>query len=374
MKKKKWFHIILFSFLAFSMISNAQKSSLKQIFLDDFMIGVALNKSQIKQSNIKESDLIITEFSSITPENIMKWEEIHPKPNKYKFKLADKLIDLAKNNNQSIIGHALVWHNQIPDWVTRNKNGNLNSKEILFKNIEDHINNVGGRYKGMVYGWDVVNEAFNDDGTFRDSDFFKISGEEYIYKSFEIASKNDPKVELYYNDYSLYKKKKINAVIELAKRIKSRGLRIDGIGLQAHWGLDYPTIEEVEKSILKISNAGLKVHFSELDIDVLPNLWEIKGADLSDNFNSNKELNPYKKNLPDSISNLLSKRYEEIFKLFYKHRDKIERVTFWGLSDKYSWKNDWPAKGRTNYPLLFDRNLSPKKAYRSVVNWRKNIN
>ena len=356
------------------MISNAQKSSLKQIFLDDFMIGVALNKSQIKQSNIKESDLIITEFSSITPENIMKWEEIHPKPNKYKFKLADKLIDLAKNNNQSIIGHALVWHNQIPDWVTRNKNGNLNSKEILFKNIEDHINNVGGRYKGMVYGWDVVNEAFNDDGTFRDSDFFKISGEEYIYKSFEIASKNDPKVELYYNDYSLYKKKKINAVIELAKRIKSRGLRIDGIGLQAHWGLDYPTIEEVEKSILKISNAGLKVHFSELDIDVLPNLWEIKGADLSDNFNSNKELNPYKKNLPDSISNLLSKRYEEIFKLFYKHRDKIERVTFWGLSDKYSWKNDWPAKGRTNYPLLFDRNLSPKKAYRSVVNWRKNIN
>ena len=374
MKKIKPFQIILSVFFAFSMISNAQQSSLKQIFLDDFMIGVAINKSQIKESNSKEKDLIKMEFSTITAENIMKWEEIHPKPNKYKFNLTDKLIELAKRNKQSIIGHALVWHNQIPNWVTRNKNGNLNTKEILFKNIEDHISNVGERYRGKVYGWDVINEAFNEDGTFRDSDFFKISGEEYIFKSFEIASKNDPEAELYYNDYSLYKEKKIDAVINLANRIKSKGLRIDGIGLQAHWGLDYPTIEEVERSILKISNAGLKVHFSELDIDVLPNLWEIEGADLSDNFKSNKELNPYIKNLPDSISNLLSKRYEEIFKLFYKHRDKIERVTFWGLSDKYSWKNDWPAKGRTNHPLLFDRNLSPKKAYRSVVNWRKNIN
>ena len=246
------------------MISNAQQSSLKEIFLDDFMIGVALNKSQIRQSKIKEKDLIKKEFSSITAENIMKWEEIHPRPNKYQFKLTDKLIDLANKNQQYIIGHALVWHNQIPNWVTRNKNGNLNTKEILFKNIEDHISNVGGRYRGKVYGWDVVNEAFNDDGTFRDSDFFKISGEEYIYKSFEIASKNDPGAELYYNDYSLYKKKKIDAVIELTKRIKSRGLRIDGIGLQAHWGLDYPTIEEVERSILKISNAGLKVHFLNL--------------------------------------------------------------------------------------------------------------
>ena len=374
MKKIKQFQIILSVFFTFSMISNAQQSSLKQIFVDDFMIGVAINKSQIKESNSKEKDLIKMEFSTITAENIMKWEEIHPKPNKYKFNLTDKLIELAQRNKQNIIGHALVWHNQIPNWVTRNKNGNLNTKEILFKNIEDHISNIGERYRGKVYGWDVINEAFNEDGTFRDSDFFKISGEEYIYKSFEIASKNDPEAELYYNDYSLYKEKKIDAVINLANRIKSKGLRIDGIGLQAHWGLDYPTIEEVERSILKISNAGLKVHFSELDIDVLPNLWEIEGADLSDNFKSNKELNPYIKNLPDSISNLLSKRYEEIFKLFYKHRDKIERVTFWGLSDKYSWKNDWPAKGRTNYPLLFDRNLSPKKAYRSVVNWRKNIN
>ena len=374
MKKIKPFQIILIVFFAFSMISNAQQSSLKQIFLDDFMIGVAINKSQIKESNSKEKDLIKMEFSTITAENIMKWEEIHPKPNKYKFNLTDKLIELAQRNKQNIIGHALVWHNQIPNWVTRNKNGNLNTKEILFKNIEDHISNIVERYIGKVYGWDVINEAFNEDGTFRDSDFFKISGEEYIFKSFEIATKNDPEAELYYNDYSLYKEKKIDEVIDLAKRIKSRGLRIDGIGLQAHWGLDYPTIEEVEKSILKISNADLKVHFSELDIDVLPNLWEIEGADLSDNFKSNKELNPYIKNLPDSISNLLSKRYEEIFKLFYKHKDKIERVTFWGLSDKYSWKNDWPAKGRTNYPLLFDRNLSPKKAYRSVVNWRKNIN
>ena len=344
-----------------------QTASLKQVFNSKFKIGVALNKNQIRQRQQKENELIKREFSSLTAENVMKWEEIHPKKDRYNFKTPDLLVSLSQDNNQDLIGHTLVWHNQIPRWVTREGNGSLLDKNSLFRNITDHISAVAGRYKGKIRGWDVVNEAILDDGSYRENDFYNISGEEYIFKSFEIANKIDPEAELYYNDFSMYKTEKCNAAVLLANNIRERGLRIDGIGLQAHWGLDYPSIDEIEKSILTIHEAGYRVHFTELDIDVLPNMWEIEGADLSDNFKSNDQLNPYKSSLPDSISSLLSDRYSEIFKLFSKHSDKIDRVTFWGLSDGHSWKNDWPAKGRTNYPLLFDRENNPKQAYMDII-------
>ena len=344
-----------------------QTPSLKQVFNSKFKIGVALNKNQIRQRQQKENELIKREFSSLTAENVMKWEEIHPKKDRYNFKTPDLLVSLSQDNNQDLIGHTLVWHNQIPEWVTREGDGSLLDKNTLFRNITDHITAVAGRYLGKIKGWDVVNEAILDDGSYRENDFYNISGEEYIFKSFEIANRIDPEAELYYNDFSMYKTEKCNAAVLLANKIRERGLRIDGIGLQAHWGLDYPSIDEIEKSILTIHEAGYRVHFTELDIDVLPNLWEIEGADLSDNFKSNDQLNPYKSSLPDSISNLLSKRYSEIFKLFSNHSDKIDRVTFWGLSDGHSWKNDWPAKGRTNYPLLFDRENNPKQAYTDII-------
>lgn len=344
-----------------------QTPSLKQVFNSKFKIGVALNKNQIRQRQQKENELIKREFSSLTAENVMKWEEIHPKKDRYNFKTPDLLVSLSQDNNQDLIGHTLVWHNQIPEWVTREGDGSLLDINTLLKNITDHITAVAGRYSGKIKGWDVVNEAILDDGSYRENDFYNISGEEYIFKSFEIANKIDPEAELYYNDFSMYKTEKCNAAVLLANKIRERGLRIDGIGLQAHWGLDYPSIDEIEKSILTIHEAGYRVHFTELDIDVLPNLWEIEGADLSDNFKSNDQLNPYKSSLPDSISNLLSNRYSEIFNLFSKHSDKIDRVTFWGVSDGHSWKNDWPAKGRTNYPLLFDRENNPKQAYSDII-------
>ena len=347
---------------------NLEKfKSLSKVFESNFKIGVALNKKQIKQKNTREAELIKLEFSSLTAENIMKWEEIHPNEKKYNFKFSDLLVELAIDNNQDLIGHTLVWHNQIPEWVTRNADGSLVDREKLFLNIDQHISKVVGRYSGKIKGWDVVNEAILDDGSFRKNDFYNIAGEDYIFKSFEIAQKVDPSAELYYNDYSMYKPEKCDAAIVVADKIKDKGIRIDGIGLQAHWGLDYPSIEEIERSIIKIYEAGYKVHFTELDIDVLPNLWEIEGADLSDNFKSNDKLNPYRKHLPDSISNLLANRYSEIFALFVKHSNKIERVTFWGLSDGHSWKNDWPAKSRTNYPLLFDKENEPKEAYHDIL-------
>ena len=365
------YKIIFISFFPLIFInddsSDVQTPSLKQVFNSKFKIGVALNKNQIRQRQQKENELIKREFSSLTAENVMKWEEIHPKKGRYNFKIPDLLVSLSLYNNQDLIGHTLVWHNQIPQWVTREGDGSFVNKNTLLKNIDDHISAVAGRYKGKIRGWDVVNEAILDDGSYRENDFYNISGEEYIFKSFEIANRIDPEAELYYNDFSMYKPEKCNAAVLLANKIRERGLRIDGIGLQAHWGLDYPSIDEIEKSILTIHEAGYRVHFTELDIDVLPNMWEIEGADLSDNFKSNDQLNPYKSSLPDSISSLLSDRYSEIFKLFSKHSDKIDRVTFWGLSDGYSWKNDWPAKGRTNYPLLFDRENNPKQAYMDII-------
>ena len=365
------YKIIFISFFPIIFINDdtgaVQTPSLKQVFNSKFKIGVALNKNQIRQRQQKENELIKREFSSLTAENVMKWEEIHPKKDRYNFKTPDLLVSLSQDNNQDLIGHTLVWHNQIPEWVTREGDGSLLDKNSLFRNITDHISAVAGRYKGKIRGWDVVNEAILDDGSYRENDFYNISGEEYIFKSFEIANRIDPEAELYYNDFSMYKTEKCNAAVLLANKIRERGLRIDGIGLQAHWGLDYPSIDEIEKSILTIHEAGYRVHFTELDIDVLPNLWEIEGADLSDNFKSNDQLNPYKSSLPDSISDLLSNRYSEIFNLFSKHSDKIDRVTFWGLSDGHSWKNDWPAKGRTNYPLLFNRENNPKQAYSDII-------
>jgi len=357
----------LSTFLFISGFNFSELSSLKKVFDSKFKVGVAINKNQIKQKKSKEVDLIKNQFSSLTAENVMKWEEIHPKKNKYNFKISDLIVSMAQENDQDLIGHTLVWHNQIPEWVTRNPDGSLVEKNKLFDNITQHISSVAGRYSGKIKGWDVVNEAILDDGSFRKNDFYNIAGEDYIFKSFEIAQKVDPSAELYYNDFSMYKPEKCDAAIVVANKIKDKGIRIDGIGLQAHWGLDYPTIDEIEQSIIKIYEAGYKVHFTELDIDVLPNLWEIEGADLSDNFKSNDELNPYRKHLPDSISNLLAIRYSEIFDLFVKHSNKIERVTFWGLSDGHSWKNDWPAKGRTNYPLLFDKENEPKEAYHDIL-------
>ena len=357
----------LSTFLFISWFNFSELSSLKKVFDSKFKVGVAINKNQIKQKKSKEVDLIKNQFSSLTAENVMKWEEIHPKKNKYNFKISDLIVTMAQENDQDLIGHTLVWHNQIPEWVTRNPDGSLVEKNKLFDNITQHISSVAGRYSGKIKGWDVVNEAILDDGSFRKNDFYNIAGEDYIFKSFEIAQNVDPSAELYYNDFSMYKPEKCDAAIIVANRIRDKGIRIDGIGLQAHWGLDYPSIEEIERSIIKIHEAGYKVHFTELDIDVLPNLWEIEGADLSDNFKSNDELNPYRKHLPDSISNLLANRYSEIFDLFVKHSKKIERVTFWGLSDGHSWKNDWPAKGRTNYPLLFDRKNKPKQAYQDIL-------
>lgn len=346
---------------------NAQKKeketlSLKDSYKNDFYIGTALSADQIEEKNAAEDSLIEREFNAITAENIMKSMYIHPSKDKYDFTLTDKFIAYGEKNKMFIHGHTLIWHSQLAPWMQKIKDS-TEMKAFM----KDHITTIVSKYKGRIDSWDVVNEALNEDGTLRKSIFLDKLGEQYLVDAFKLATAADPKVDLYYNDYNNEEPAKRAGNIALIKKIKAGGGKIDGVGIQAHWKLNYPSLEEIEKSILEYSALGIKVAFTELDISVLPNPKDFSGADVNQKFEGDPKMNPYPKTLPDSVQTKLAERYASIFKLFLKHKDKISRVTFWGVHDGQSWLNDWPIKGRTNYPLLFDKDLKPKKAYNSVM-------
>lgn len=348
-----------------------QEASLKDVFQDKFLMGVAINRSQINQSNQEEIDLITSQFNALTAENDMKWMYIHPKQDTYNFEQADKLVELAQENDMFVVGHTLVWHSQLAPWVFKSDNGDTIDNAELTDRIQKHISTIVGNYKGKIDAWDVVNEALEEDGSYRKSPFFKIGGEAFIEKAFQFANAADPEAELYYNDYNLITPEKRDGAIRIINNLKSKGIKIDGVGVQAHWSLEGPSIEEIETAIEMYAETGVKVMFTELDISVLPSPWNSPTADISARFENNPTMNPYPNGLPDSVQTQLAKRYEEIFKLFNKHSDKISRVTFWGLHDGLSWKNNFPIRGRTDYTLLFDREMKPKKAFDAVINSAK---
>lgn len=238
--------------------------------------------------------------------------------------------------------------------------------------LEDHIKTIVLRYKGRIDSWDVVNEALNEDGTLRESVFLKTMGASYLPLSFKWAAESDSNTDLYYNDYNMTNPDKRNGAIKLIKNIQDQGVKIDGVGMQGHWHLDTPSIEEIEASIVAYSELGIKVAITELDINLLPRPENLQGAEVNQEFEQSEAMNPYPDKLPEAIQNKLAERYKSIFELFLKHKDKISRVTFWGVEDGQSWLNDWPIDGRTNYPLLFDRNLKPKKAYDSIISLKTN--
>ena len=353
-------------------VSSSQTSnkSLKSHFENKFFIGAAINESTILGKDDKSYQIVNNQFNSITPENSLKWMYIQPEPNQFDFNTADQYVQMGLDNAMYIVGHALVWHAQLAEFMQETKN-----KNEFRSHVENHINRLVKRYKGKIDAWDVVNEAFEEDGKLRNSVFYKNMGENYVEEVFKLAEKLDPEADLIYNDYNLYKPKKRNAVIEMVKQFKANGTKISGVGVQAHWGLNYPTIDEIEQIIYDFHTAGVSVSFTELDISVLPNPWELVGAEVNQNFSKfegDPKMNPYPDNLPNEVALKLANRYYDIFQLFVKHSDKIKRVTFWGLTDKYSWLNDWPIKGRINYPLLYDRNYKPKEAYRKVLQVKTN--
>ncbi len=352
---------------AFLCFQSDSKPTLKDAFKGKYLIGVAVNRGQIHQRNENENKIITSEFNSLTAENDMKWMHIHPKEDEYNFEHADKLVSLAEAHDMFVVGHTLVWHSQLAPWVLKNEAGGKVDSATLMLRVKSHISTIMGRYKGKIGGWDVVNEALAEDGSLRKSGFLEIAGESFIENAFRFAYEADPKAELYYNDYNLVNRDKRDGAIQLVKKLKEKGIKIDGVGIQAHWGLDYPSLAEIEEAIEKFSALGVQVMFTELDVSVLPSPFRMPTADVSVRFENNPTMNPYPNGLPDSVQNQLADRYRDIFQLFNKHADKISRVTFWGLHDGVSWKNNFPIRGRTDYTLLFDRELKPKKAYFSVL-------
>jgi endo-1,4-beta-xylanase len=340
--------------------------TLKQAFKGDFVVGAAINEAQITGQDQREDALIETQFDSISPENALKWANVHPQPGKYNFDLTDKYVAFGQKNHMFIVGHNLVWHNQVPDWVFHDDKGNLLDRDALLARMKDHIYTVVGRYKGKIQSWDVVNEALNEDGTLRQSQWFKIIGPDYIEKAFQFAHEADPQVQLFYNDYNLENEPKRNGAIALVKKLQADGIPIAGVGIQDHDSLTFPTVDQEDATISAFAALGIKVAISELDIDVLPRRGG-PTADVSLKITQNAALNPYANGLPDSVQQQLATRYADLFRVYLKHRDTVERVTFWGVTDGDSWLNDWPVNGRTSYPLLFDRNGQPKPAFNAVI-------
>ncbi|MGS2764649.1 endo-1,4-beta-xylanase [Sinomicrobium sp. M5D2P9] len=350
----------------------AGKSTLKDAYAGKFHIGTALNESQIAGKSADEMALVKKQFNAVVAENCMKSERIHPAEDIYNFTLPDKFVAFGEQNGMQINGHTLIWHSQAPEWFFEDENGNTVNREVLIQRMKEHIHTVVGRYKGRVHTWDVVNEAVLDNGELRKSKFYQIIGEDYLKLAFEFAREADPEAELYYNDYSTAIPEKREGIVRLVKKLREEGITIDGIGMQGHVGLNEPAIEELEKTILAFSGLGAKVMITELDLTVLPSPWERTGAEVSANFKYSKEMDPYAEGLTDSIRRQFDERYTRLFKLFLKHADKITRVTFWGVNDGNSWRNNWPVPGRTDYPLLFDRNNQPKPAMDSILGLIRN--
>jgi endo-1,4-beta-xylanase len=335
-----------------------------------FLFGVAVNMQQVNDVNPIESELIAREFSSIVAENCMKPQPIHPEENRYEWTDADKVVAFGEKNKQVVTGHCLIWHSQIGRWFFIDKSGKDVTPEVLKERMRQHIYTVVGRYKGRIKGWDVVNEAFEDNGTYRNSKFYLILGKDFIRYAFQFAHEADPNAELYYNDYNVETPAKCDAIVKLVKELKAAGVRIDAVGSQAHMHMDSPTLDNTEDSFRKLKAAGVKILITEWDISILPNPYS--GANITTNFKYSPEMDPYRDGVPDSIQQKWNKRVLDMFQLYFKYNDVIDRVTVWGLNDAVTWLNNFPIRGRTDYPLLFDRNNNRKSVVDEIIKMSKN--
>ena len=338
-------------------ISSAK--GLKDYYSRYFPVGVAVSPQSLKDP--KQVALIINQFNSITPENAMKMGPIHPEENRYYWRDADSIVAFAQAHGLKVRGHNLCWHEQTPAWLFVGKDGKEVSREVLLQRLKNHIDAVVGRYKGKIYAWDVVNEAIDDDSTkfLRNSLWYKICGDEFILKAFEYAHAADPGAVLFYNDYNTERPEKRERIYKLLKKLVDAKIPVQAVGLQAHWSLFEPSQKELVKTIERFASLGLKVQVTELDMSVYP--WEKNRRSLR--AGESDKFSPY---MEQSQAN----QYAMVFKVFRKYKKVITGVTFWNISDQHTWLDEYPVKGRKNYPLLFDQNLQPKKAYYKVVDFK----
>ena len=346
----------------------AAPPSLKSVSPPGLRIGAALSTPQVQGRDDRSLAIATDQFNSITPENLLKWGPVHPEPGRFDFAAADRFVDIGERHGMFVVGHTLVWHQQTPAWVFAGTDGGRAGRETMLSRMREHILAVAGRYRGRIHGWDVVNEALEEDGTLRRTPWLETIGEDYIAKAFEFAREADPQAELYYNDYNLWKPAKREGAIRIANDLRARGLRIDAVGEQAHWAIGEPALEQIDETLRDIpARAGVKVMLTELDVDVLPRDPAMWGADLAKKSTIRAATNIYPDKLPDQQQQQLARRYADIFRLVLKHRGQLSRVTFWGVTDAQTWLNDFPIPGRVNYPLLWDREGRPKPAFDAVA-------
>lgn len=325
------------------------ETPLKQLFQEDFKIGAAVNPRTI----VSQEALLARHFNSITAENEMKFASIHPEEEVYTFEEADLLAVFARKHGMALRGHTLVWHNQTTDWLFHDRKGDPVSRDVLLERMRAHIHTVVGRYKGDIYAWDVVNEAIADEGAelLRSSRWLDIAGPDFIAKAFEFAHEADPGALLFYNDYNESHPHKRDKIYALVKSLLDRDIPIHGIGLQAHWNLYDPALEDIRAAIEKYASLGLQLQLTELDISVFR--FDDKRTDL-------------KEPTPDMLE-IQAERYEAVFRLLKEYRNEITAVTFWGAADDYTWLDDFPVRGRKNWPFLFDAGHRPKPAYDRIA-------
>jgi endo-1,4-beta-xylanase len=350
--------------------SSSGTMTLKDAFKNDFPIGVAINQNQFTGRDTNGVTLITSQFNAISPENVLKWEAVHPRPgtNGYDFAPGDAYVKFGEQHHMLIVGHTLVWHNQTPRWVFQDKNGrslsgtNAADRELLLQRMHDHIQTVVGHYKGRIKIWDVVNEALNDSPQLDDtnvlrqtSPWVRVLGMDFIVKAFEYAHEADPAAILRYNDYSIENPAKRQRLITLIKYLQSQNVPVMAIGSQTHANLIWPEPGLEDSFLTEVSNLGLPIHITELDVNGSQAGQRSQSADISQNAQANGAGQAVA-----SAQEKMAQQYRDLFKVFLKHRDTIKLVTFWGVTDTDSWR-------KNGHPLLFDGNWQPKLAFHAVI-------
>ena len=346
---------------------DATKVSLAQTYAQKFKVGVAINGRVYGDEDPAAAALVSAQFNRVTAENELKWQSLERQPGVLDFTQADAFLAYAEQHGMEVHGHTIVWHHQVPGWVFQNDAAAPATRQQLLARLEQHMSALAKHFGSRVQYWDVVNEAFNDDGSLRDTPWRTIIGADYLDQVFLLAGKHFPDAKLVYNDFSLEKPGKRDAVVNLVQGFKERGVRIDAIGTQAHFQLQSPTLEALDASLSAFAGAGVEVLVSELDVDVLPPAYKNQGADLSLDAELSAQLNPYTDCLPSDVAEQAARRWGDLFEVFARHSEHLHSVTLWGVSDGYSWLNNWPVKGRTNYALLFDRQLRAKQSWQRVI-------
>ena len=337
-------------------IVDGNEKGLKDYYMDYFKMGVAVSPRSLNDSS--QSALIASHFNSITAENVMKMGPIHPKESEYNWGPADEVLAYAEQHNLMLRGHTLCWHNQTPDWLFLDDSKAQVTKEFLLGRLEDHIKNVAGRYKGKIYAWDVVNEAISDskDEFYRNSLWYQICGEEYLIKAFQLARQYAPDATLFYNDYNVIDPVKADKIVKMISDLRQKGAPIDGIGIQGHWSVYEPSRDQLIATLERFKPLNLDIHITELDISIYTKEHKRRDKLETDNDTFTAEL-----------EQLQVQEYKMIFEVFRQYKNDISSITFWNISDRRSWLDNFPVRGRKNYPLLFDQEDKPKKAFQEVV-------